>query len=166
MNHEADWGNSAGSQICGFIEKNRGVGVSHLVPTMATQTKQLHHQHALRYFPSLAFVEGCFPGDFKILLEGRPPLCSDAQQRKSLFDGKQIFGRVHIQPSSHSVLCRQCERLSPFYPPAWLYSTGIGRGLRSCCTTGLSSNIFHSERSLLPRCIYHPSKDCTRGYNK
>lgn len=111
-------------------------------------------------------VEGSFPRDFKILLEGRPPLSSDAQQGKSLFDGKQIFGCVHIQTSYRSVLCRQWESLSPFYPPAWLHSTSIGRGLRSCCTTGLSSNIFHSESSQLPRCIYHPSEDCTRGYNK
>lgn len=33
-NHKADWGNSAGSQICGFIEKNEEGGVSQPVPTV------------------------------------------------------------------------------------------------------------------------------------
>lgn len=132
----------------------------------ATQTRHMHGQHVLCYFPSLVLVEGNFPEDVKILLEVKTPLNSDAQQGKSLFDSKQIFGCVHILPLPHSMLCRQRERLSPCYPPAWLRSTSAGGALRSCCTTGLSSNIFHSESSQLPRCIYHPSEDCTRGYNK
>lgn len=100
-----------------------------------------------------------------MLLEGKAPFSSDAQQGKSLFDGKQIFGHAHKEAAPLSVLHRQRERLPLLYPPAWLRSTSTGSGERSCSTTGLSSNIFHSEGSQLPRRIYQPSEDRSRGYN-
>lgn len=151
-----DWGSSTKFQICGFTEKNARRAASQL----ESPKPESCVASVLSNFPISVSAESSLPSRFRMLLEGKAPFSSDAQQGKSLFNGKQIFGHVHKEAAPLSVLHRQRERLPLLYPPAWP-RTSTGSSEHSCPRTELSGNIFHSEGSQLPRCIYHPSEDCT-----